>query len=852
MRNYLVFAVIGIGFLMAMSPTAGLTGPSYQVPIGPRPIGMSGAFTSVADDISAIYWNPAGLALVGHQEIMGTYANLYGTDIRDNYFAFLLPLSERQAVAIDWYHSGFDDGELGFGQNRFDLSYSLRPHSRVALGLNVKYVTQDINLDGSNVRHSTGRGVDLGVLTFPLKGLKLGLIGQDIFDTKLKDDKAGSGAVFPRTIRAGVSYDIRRFATVAFDVDDRYHLGTEIRPYEGISLRAGLEKDRSGSEDPCYSVGAGFEFSIFRFDYAYVMHPVLDATSHMGLSLAFNFNPSRIRIEKVEVDDIYASLHKTYSEEPIGQVRIRNLQDRPLTAKVTAFLPALMESPTEQEVLLRPKATQEFPLRAVFSDKIMSLADDGRMQIQIAATYQSERLPRTEKKSSQCVVYRAGAIDWGRGVEQAAAFVTPQDPAVDALAREAARLASLTGQAEFANRNLRFAAATFDALAALGVAYVPDPHNPYSAMSETENAVDTVHYPQETLKKLTGDCDDTTVLMAALLANVGIPAKIVDVPGHLFLLADTGLHERNKLALGLDPALYVIDADGVWIPIETTAIDKGFAQAWRIGADEYRGWEARGQINLVDVARAQRRYRPTEAAGVSALPTLPDDAAFQALLVADAQMITSWKDGYMTEHYAGVSTSQPAGPSALNEIAHVYFLAGRVEQARAKLDEILKQDQASAAAQNNMGNICSVSGDMAGAIEHYRAALDAEPDDPGISLNLGLVLYAYGDTANAAGPLRDGVELSGGYDAACRLLGLQGEAPERAVEQIAEKTLSAEEVRLLLGSVLKQIPHPAAEEDTMAAAPEKPAVRPRPADVRIAASRGEARMILEDYLYWKE
>jgi transglutaminase-like putative cysteine protease len=572
----------------------------------------------------------------------------------------------------------------------------------------------------------------------------------------------------------------------------------------------------------------------------------------MGLSLAFNFNPSQIRIEKVEVDDIYASLHKTYAQEPIGQVRIRNLQDRPLTAKVSAFLPALMESPTEQEVLLRPKATQEFPLKAVFSDKIISLADDGRMQIQVSATYQSERLPRTEKKSTQCVVYRAGAIDWGRGVEQAAAFVTPQDPAVDALAREAARLASLTGEAVFANRDLRFTAAMFDALAALGVAYVPDPHNPYSAMSETENAVDTIHYPQETLKKLTGDCDDTTILMAALLANVGVPTKMVDVPGHLFLLADTGLHERNRLALGLDPSLYVIDADGVWIPLETTAIDKGFAEAWRIGADEYHSWEGRGQISLVDVAQAQRRYPPTEAAGAFALSTLPDDAAFQALLVADAGTITSWKDEYMTERYAGISTAEPAGPGALNEIARVYFLGGQVEQARAKLDEMLRQNETSAAAHNNIGNICSVSGDIAGAIQHYEAALDADANDPGIWLNLGLVLYAYGDTANAAGPLKGGMELSGGYDTACSLLGLQRERPERAIEQPKEKTLSAEEVRALLKSVLDRIPSRSALGDTTAAAEEKPAGHLQPAKVRIAASRGEERMVLEDYLYWKE
>ena len=40
---------------------------------------------------------------------------------------------------------------------------------------------------------------------------------------------------------------------------------------KGAALRAGLEKDREGSEDPQYAFGAGFELGVLRLDYAYCL-----------------------------------------------------------------------------------------------------------------------------------------------------------------------------------------------------------------------------------------------------------------------------------------------------------------------------------------------------------------------------------------------------------------------------------------------------------------------------------------------------------------------------------------------------------------------------------------------------
>jgi hypothetical protein len=115
--------------------------PAYaanQVPIGARAIAMGGAFSSIADDATATFWNPAGLPQIDHQELYATHADLFGTGIKDNFFAFVLPVHRNHTLAAGWYHSGFEDQELDFGENQFELSYGFRPISQLSFGLTGK------------------------------------------------------------------------------------------------------------------------------------------------------------------------------------------------------------------------------------------------------------------------------------------------------------------------------------------------------------------------------------------------------------------------------------------------------------------------------------------------------------------------------------------------------------------------------------------------------------------------------------------------------------------------------------------------------------------------------------------
>ena len=754
----------------ALAPAAGAT-PSYQVPIGARAIGMGGAFTSLADDATALFWNPAGLARIGHQEVAASHANLFKSGVRDNVGSFVLPLSPDNAVALDWYHSGFDDGELGFGENRVTLGWAMKVSPGLWAGVGGKLLTRATDLDGATLGSARGFGVDAGVLVAPTERWRIGLVAQDLANTRVRENEGGSETAYPRNLRLGASYAWSRWGTAAFDVDDRWHLGLEATPLEALAVRAGVEDDREGPESPTLTFGLGLHAGLLRVDWARTQPPTLDPTDHFAIAMEFNFNPAQVRLEKVQVRDLYTSLYKSYSREPLGTVQVRNLQDRPLTTRVSVFVPELMSAPSEQEVVLRPRVTQEVPLTAVFDERVLAQRGDQPVQVQVGASYQSRRLVRREMASARTVAYAPGAIDWSAGMAQAAAFVTPRDPAVDELARQASRIAALRDDRAFGSRNVAFAAAMTDALAQLGLAYVPDPANPFAATSETPHAVDTIHYPFQTLERLSGDCDDTTVLLASLLGNVGVATRFVDAPGHIFLLVDTGLHPRNRAALGVDSALTVVADEQLWLPLETTAVGKGFAEAWRMGAEEIASWSSRGQIGYVDVTDAQSRYEPVLPPGERRARVL-DEVKFGERLAAQAATVSKMRDEYFAAHYGGAARDLEASADALNELARVFLDGGDLTGARGQREEALRKAPQSVTVHNNLGVVLAALDSLPLAEDHWRTALALGARDAGIRINLGLARLARGDSAEASGLLARGLADAGGYEAACRLAGL--------------------------------------------------------------------------------
>ena len=135
-----------------------------EIPVGARGIAMGSAYSAVTDDISSIWWNPAGLGFLERREVMVTVVD-YTLDLTYSYAAGAIPLADG-TVVVGGFFGYLDIPEmemtsitqpLGTGRtfNAYDYqmggSFAYTFSDRFIAGMNVKYVHQDMmgNIGGS-------------------------------------------------------------------------------------------------------------------------------------------------------------------------------------------------------------------------------------------------------------------------------------------------------------------------------------------------------------------------------------------------------------------------------------------------------------------------------------------------------------------------------------------------------------------------------------------------------------------------------------------------------------------------------------------------------------------------------
>ncbi len=111
------------------------------------------------------------------------------------------------------------------------------------------------------------------------------------------------------------------------------------------------------------------------------------------------------------------------------------------------------------------------------------------------------------------------------------AWVTPNDPAIDAFLGEAKK--RLVGKQSFSgpqSATLAQVAAIYDELKARGVSYVMDPQ-----INSDQFLGQRTRLPSEVLTSTNAQCLEGTLLFASLLEALGVSPVIVTVPGHAFV-----------------------------------------------------------------------------------------------------------------------------------------------------------------------------------------------------------------------------------------------------------------------------------------------------------------------------
>lgn len=223
---------------------------------GARPQGMGGAFSAVADDVSASYWNPAGLAFLQKQEVTFTHLQFIES-IKSEYVAYALPLKKIKSTlsaAFTYLNLGdFDKRDasgasLGSGSlsaMAASAGYSIMLTPQFGAGVNAKYVQQDLDVE-------TGSGVafDAGLL-FHLMPERLSL-GAAISNVGGKIKTGTESEDLPTTIRGGLAFrPIPKKLLLAVDAEQpldsdlKIRLGSEYFLVPLFAIRLGYEQQAS-------------------------------------------------------------------------------------------------------------------------------------------------------------------------------------------------------------------------------------------------------------------------------------------------------------------------------------------------------------------------------------------------------------------------------------------------------------------------------------------------------------------------------------------------------------------------------------------------------------------------------
>jgi tetratricopeptide (TPR) repeat protein len=301
------------GSASAAVPDAGTQNP-FELGAGARALGMSGAYVGVADDATAMFWNPAGLARLDRAEVTGMHINLYfGTPY--DFLGAAYPLLDwgtfsLGAVRVATSGIVLRDEEsfvIGAGEGSYDLREYLVGYGReLPLGLRAGAV---VKVDQMRLLGSSASGVDLDLgLQFQLPGsaggwerLCLGVSAQNVLATPQRLDQEAD--LLPLNLRLGASYPLA-FGGEGLPQSLLTSVELDKSTWRSWQWRAGLEyglRDlfflRGGLQSDAWSAGAGLQYAGLALDYA-LAGQELGLTHRFSLSWQFGPRLSEQRAER--------------------------------------------------------------------------------------------------------------------------------------------------------------------------------------------------------------------------------------------------------------------------------------------------------------------------------------------------------------------------------------------------------------------------------------------------------------------------------------------------------------------------------------------------------------------------
>jgi len=338
----LVALVLALPVTAALAQGPGSSGVLFLlIAPGARAAGMGESFVSIADDATATYWNPAGLAFQEGTEISLMHSNWLPQLASDLYYDYatirhsLGPIGTA-GLSVTFINLGEQiiTGELSpdpLGSfSSYELavagSFGSKLSANGAAGVTLKFIYSNLapqvpNTTQKGDGRATAFAVDLGYLhkNFLIDRLNFGVNLTNI-GPKITYIDAAQADPLPTNLRLGFSYQLlkQEFNSLVITTEfDRLLVAPKKNVFEGLlrsladeplrtelrhiianvgaeywynnllALRAGYHYDEIGKVK-YIAAGAGLKYSVYRLDFGYISagegHPLSDT---MRFSLTF-------------------------------------------------------------------------------------------------------------------------------------------------------------------------------------------------------------------------------------------------------------------------------------------------------------------------------------------------------------------------------------------------------------------------------------------------------------------------------------------------------------------------------------------------------------------------------------
>jgi hypothetical protein len=326
---------LALGSAVAQTVAAKYPGEFLALGVGGRALAMGGASVALANDVTAGYYNPAGLALIDYPQVMLMHDEMFGSLANYDYGAVAIPFGTSASFGLSIIRLGVDDipdtrnagvdanGNLTYDPAQFTrtdpsrvtyfnaanwgffLTYAKRESDNFSYGANIKVIRENVAEFGA-----TGVGFDIGLLYRPLERLFLGANVQDVTTTLIAWNtgrkelirptmKLGStyfidalGGTFAPAVDVDVRFENRRYSSmfhlgrVSFDV----HSGLEYQFKNLVALRAGY------SDVKQLTLGAGLRLPKLAIDYSFVKFNAQDQLGNTHrISLMFTLESEKFK-----------------------------------------------------------------------------------------------------------------------------------------------------------------------------------------------------------------------------------------------------------------------------------------------------------------------------------------------------------------------------------------------------------------------------------------------------------------------------------------------------------------------------------------------------------------------------